>query len=79
MRLIEFDSIQHYSARSGVWNREDSLERRQERDNRKNKWAFENNIPLVRIPYWERDKITLEMILDPTYEVQEANQAIHNF
>lgn len=76
MRLIEFDGIQHYGDRSGVWNREDSLERRQERDNRKNKWAFENNIPLVRIPYWERDKITLEMILDPTYEVHEANKLI---
>ena len=73
VRLIEFDGIQHYSDRSGVWNREDSLERRQERDNRKNKWAFENNIPLVRIPYWERDKITLEMILGSTYEVQEVD------
>lgn len=61
VRLIEFDGIQHYSDRSGVWNRNDSLERRQERDNRKNKWAIDNNIPLVRIPYWERDKITLEM------------------
>lgn len=79
MRLIEFDGIQHYSDRSGVWNREDSLERRQERDNRKNKWAFENNISLVRISYWELDKITLEMILDPTYKVQKANQAIHKF
>ena len=72
--LIEFDGIQHYSDRSGVWNREDSLERRQERDNRKNKWAMDNNIPLVRIPYRERDKITLEMILGSTYEVREAGQ-----
>ena len=70
VRLIEFDGIQHYHDRSGVWNREDSLERRQERDNRKNRWAIDNNIPLVRIPYWERDKITLEMLMDSKYEVK---------
>ena len=70
VRLIEFDGIQHYSDRSGVWNRKDSFKRRQERDNRKNKWAFENNIPLVRIPYWERDNITIEMITGDKYLVK---------
>ena len=74
VRLIEFDGIQHYSDRSGVWNREDSLERRQERDNRKNKWAIDNNIPLVRIPYWERDNITLDMIMGEQYEVPKPAQ-----
>ena len=39
------------------------LQKRQERDMKKNQWAFEHNIPLVRIPYWERNNITLEMIL----------------
>lgn len=72
VRLIEFDGIQHYSDRSGVWNRKDSLERRQERDNRKNKWAFENNIPLVRIPYWERDNITIEMIVGDKYLMMDT-------
>ena len=71
VRLIEFDGIQHFTSRSGVWNdTEDDLQKRQERDNRKNKWAIDNNIPLVRIPYWERDKITLEMILSSIYEVR---------
>lgn len=75
VRLIEFDGIQHFTSRSGVWNdTEDDLQKRQERDNRKNKWAIDNNIPLIRIPYWERDKITLEMILGSTYEVREAGQ-----
>lgn len=67
IRLIEFDGIQHYSDITGVWNKNDSLERRQERDNRKNKWAAANNIPLVRIPYWERDNITLEMLMGDKY------------
>lgn len=70
IRLIEFDGIQHYNNKSGVWNTKDSLEHRQERDNRKNKWAFENNIPLVRIPYWERDNITLEMLFGEQYLVK---------
>lgn len=67
IRLIEFDGIQHYSDISGVWNKNDSLERRQERDQKKNDWAAANNIPLVRIPYWERDNITLDMIMGDKY------------
>ena len=30
-------------------------------------YAKENNIELIRIPYWERDNITLEMILGNQY------------
>ena len=37
------------------------------RDAIKNEWAIKNNIPLVRIPYWERDNITLEMIMGDQY------------
>ena len=73
-RLIEYDGIQHYMQTWGTWKTTNSLEAQQERDNRKNKWAIDNNIPLVRIPYWERDKITLEMILGSTYEVREVGQ-----
>ena len=29
-----------------------------------------NNIQLVRIPYWERDNITLEMILGNKYLIK---------
>ena len=72
VRLIEFDGIQHFTSRNGVWNdTEDELQKRQERDNRKNKWAIDNNIPLIRIPYWERDNITLEIITEDKYRVVE--------
>jgi hypothetical protein len=73
VRLIEFDGEQHYKSSSGYMNNE-NLQKRQERDKKKNEWALAHNIPLVRIPYWERDKITLEMILGSTYEVREAGQ-----
>lgn len=70
VRLIEFDGEQHFKNIS-KWG---GLELQQKRDKIKNEYALSHNIPLVRIPYWERDKITLEMILGSTYEVREAGQ-----
>lgn len=72
VRLIEFDGEQHYKDVE-QWG---GLELQQKRDKVKNEYALSNNIPLIRIPYWERDKITLEMILGSTYEVREAGQTI---
>lgn len=69
VRLIEFDGEQHYNEKRGTWKNHESLETIQKRDKKKNEWALAQNIPLVRIPYWERDKITLEMIFGSTYEI----------
>jgi len=66
IRLIEFDGEQHYKENSFF---RDNLLTIQKRDQEKNKWAKDNNIPLVRIPYWERDNITLDMILGDKYLV----------
>lgn len=74
IRLIEFDGKQHFTDISGIWNSKEGLADIQQRDKVKNEYALSHNIPLVRIPYWERDKITLEMILGSTYEVREAGQ-----
>ena len=71
IRLIEFDGEQHYKDVE-QWG---GLELQQKRDKAKNEYALSNNIPLVRIPYWERDKITLEMLMGPTYKVREAGQS----
>ena len=73
IRLIEFDGEQHYRY-SGGWNTKKNMILTQQRDQVKNEYALSHNIPLVRIPYWERDKITLDMILGSTYEVRETNQ-----
>lgn len=69
IRAIEYDGIQHYKETWGAWSRNITLEQQQERDKRKNEWCLNNNIPLVRIPYWERDNINLEMLLGNTYLV----------
>lgn len=64
-RLIEFDGIQHFQS----WYQEDkdSLEERQKRDQLKNNWAKNKNIPLVRIPYWELENINKEMLFSDKY------------
>lgn len=73
IRLIEYDGIQHYQETWGKWKTNHTLEDQIYRDNEKNKYALKRNIPLVRIPYWERDNITLEMIMGNKYLVKEEN------
>lgn len=69
IRFVEFDGRQHFDNISGIWNSSESLEDIQARDKEKNEYALSHNIPLVRIPYWERDNITLDMILGDKYLV----------
>lgn len=59
IRLIEFDGEQHYKQEDFFGK----LEITQHRDNLKNIYAKENNIPLVRIPYYKRDCIVLEDLM----------------
>ena len=70
IRLIEFDGEQHYKE-IPQWRT--TLQVIQQRDKEKNEYALSHNIPLIRIPYWERDNITLEMLLGNKYLVREAN------
>lgn len=68
IRFIEYDGEQHYKDTWSSWkNEKDSLLMRQYRDQLKNEYAKSHNIPLVRIPYWERDNITLDMIFGDKY------------
>ena len=69
-RLIEFDGEQHYKEQN-QWNLFNNFKQQQLHDKEKNEYALTHNIPLVRIPYWERDNITLEMIMGDKYLVKE--------
>ncbi len=62
VRLIEFDGPQHNEGTN--WG---DYEKTHEHDRRKNLYAYENNIPLVRIPYSYRDKITLDILLGDNF------------
>ena len=57
--LIEYDGIQHF--KKGVENSNwTDLEDIQYRDQCKNEWCLKNNIPLIRIPYWHYDNLTID-------------------
>lgn len=53
--LIEFDGSQHftyfYSEGNKSWNNKDNFNITRKNDLLKNKYCFEHNIPLIRIPY----------------------------
>jgi len=59
--LIEFDGAQHFRWIKGLQTRK-NFKRTQYYDKLKNEYCKNNNIPLLRIPYWSFDNI--EQILD---------------
>lgn len=66
--LIEYDGEQHFLNKTNkVWS--DNLDKRQKRDSIKNEYCKKNNIPLYRIPYWEKNNLTFELITDKKYLV----------
>lgn len=56
--LIEFDGEQHFKW-GKCWNG-DNKEIIKKRDIIKNLYCIKNNIPLIRIPYWKLETLTLE-------------------
>ena len=68
IRLIEFDGPQHIKP-SNYFGGEKEFKKLQRNDNLKNEYARTHNIPLVRIPYKERDNITLNMLMSDQYLV----------
>jgi very-short-patch-repair endonuclease len=57
--LIEYDGKQHFKEAYGstFQKRQKILQDIQKRDQIKNEWALKNKIPLLRIPYWDFEKI----------------------
>lgn len=62
IELIEFDGRQHIYGPDGAWTKSYSLDVIQENDKRKNEYCDENNIKLVRVPYYDINHITLEYL-----------------
>ena len=58
IRLIEFDGAQHTNKNHPWYSEEGTI-----RDSIKNHYAIDNNIPLIRIPFYKRDNITIDDIL----------------
>ena len=49
--IIEFDGSQHFKYTNTGWDTKEHFERTHKSDLIKNKYCFEHNIPLIRIPY----------------------------
>lgn len=64
--LIEYDGVQHFIQRNGVYDNQEKFQRTQEHDKIKNQYAKENNIKLIRIPYTELDNININYLLPET-------------
>ena len=54
--LIEYDGEQHYKP-IDLFGGEEGFEYTKQNDNIKNKYCNDNNIKLIRIPYWDFNKI----------------------
>lgn len=65
IRLIEFDGPQH--DKPSVLFGEEEFEKLKYHDSLKNQYALFHNIPLVRIPYFKRDSISLDDLLGDKY------------
>lgn len=59
--IVEFDGKQHYSDLNNGWG--EKLDKIQKRDEEKNLWCKNNNIPLIRIPYWHLQDLVIEDLL----------------
>lgn len=67
IKLIEFDGEQHYPEFNNQYY---NYELTHSRDIIKNQYCKENNIVLNRIPYWEKDNLTLDLILGDKYQIE---------
>lgn len=70
-RLVEFDGAQHAEYKNHWYKTEEEFLEAQNRDIEKNNYALINNISLIRIPYSERDNITLDLILGDKYLINQ--------
>lgn len=70
IRFIEFDGPQHEKPVEWFGGIE-NFQKQKENDNIKTHYALSHNIPLIRIPYKERDNISLEMLMGNKYLIKE--------
>lgn len=61
--LVEYDGEQHYIV-TGGWNNDIQHQQILQHDKLKNQYCIKNNIPLVRIPYYDINKITIQYLLE---------------
>lgn len=79
--IIEYDGQQHFSYRNSGWDTKEHFEKTRKNDLIKNKYCFENSIPIIRIPYnvqYTLDDLKLEttrFLLTPENEQEYYNRS----
>lgn len=69
--LVEMDGIQHYQFVPYFHKTTSNFKKQQERDRRKNSYCLMHKIPLIRIPYWDLEDLTLQKVFnEPSYIVK---------
>ena len=63
---IEFDGWQHFGYDGLGWNTEENYQLTHQRDLFKNQYCFNNNITLIRIPYWYLNNLNIQDLLPET-------------
>ena len=59
--VIEFDGQQHFE--KNIYNGSWDIKKVHSRDEYKNQWCFDNNIPIIRIPYTQLSKLSLQDLI----------------
>lgn len=58
--VIEYDSEIHYKSSKNGWYTEERLNITKQRDREKNEYCWAHNIPIIRIPYWIYDTLSID-------------------
>lgn len=66
IRLIEFDGEQHFRPKD-IFGGEEGFRIQQQHDLLKNEYAKQCSIPLIRIPYYELNNLSLKLIMGDKY------------
>ena len=61
--IVEYDGSQHFYYTNTKWNTETNFIKTQEHDKIKNQYCFDNNIPIIRIPYTHLENLSLEDLM----------------
>lgn len=68
--LIEYDGEQHFQQVKKFQKTIFEFRQTQERDRRKNSYCLTRKIPLIRVPYWDYENLTLlRLLTNPEYRV----------
>lgn len=70
--LIEVDGRQHFEYVPHFHKTMSSFKRQQEWDRRKNKYCLMHGFPLIRVPYWSLENLSLqEIFTNPKFLVKD--------